>query len=136
MSCGLSATKWRTVRSSTSQTQQNLHRLWRNSRLTGGLSAPQSATHICNPTRTDYFSGQISNLYCGLSALKQRTVHSLTPQNHQRPRCLWTNFKLYGGLFGPPWRTVLSSLYQSTRENNVSRQNSRLYGGSWKGLAS
>ena len=43
-----------------------------------------SAVQLCRPTRTNYPSGQISNLYGGLSALKQRTVHSLTLQNHQR----------------------------------------------------
>ena len=75
-------------------------------------SGGPSAVQLCRPTRTDYLSGQISNLYGGLSALKQRTVHSLTPQNHQRQRRLWTNFKLYGGLSGPPWRTVRSSLCQ------------------------
>ena len=34
------------------------------SRLSSGLSA----THFCNPPRTNYYSRQISNLYNGLSA--------------------------------------------------------------------
>ena len=92
-------------------------------------SGGPSAVQLCRPTRTNYLSGQISNLYGGLSALKQQTVHSLTPQNHQRQRRLWTSFKLYCGPSGPPWRTARSSLCQSTIDDNVSGQIFRLYCG-------
>ena len=34
-----------------------------------------------------------------------------------------------GGPSGPPWRTVRSSLCPTTRDDNVSGQNPRLYGG-------
>ena len=83
---GSSAVQLRRPTRTSNVSGEFLDRLADCPRLSSGLSA----THFCNPTRTNYFSGQISNLYCGLSALKQRTVRSLTPQNHQRQRRLWT----------------------------------------------
>ena len=91
---------------------------------------------------------------CGLSAPKWRTVCCTIPQTRQTQLCLWTNFKLYGGLSAVQLRKttrgndasgqILNSTADcpallggpsavhsanSTRDDNVSGQNSRLYGG-------
>ena len=79
MPCGLSAPKWRTVRSTILPTHQNQQPLWTNF---------QSIRRTVRSQAAD--------------------CPQLTPQNHQRQRRLWTNFKLYCGPSGPPWRTVRS----------------------------
>ena len=77
--CGLSAPKWRTVRSTILPTHQNQQTLWTNFQSIRRTVRSQAAE-----------------------------CPQLTPQNHQRQRRLWTNFKLYCGPSGPPWRTVRS----------------------------
>ena len=108
MSCGLSATEGRTVHSSTSQTHQNRLLLWSNFKSI--LRTVRSPLADC-PQHT--------------YANPPETTTSLDKfliLTADRPAPL-------GGPSGPPWRTVRSSLCPTTRDDNVSRQNPRLYDG-------